>query len=67
MIALLPLRTADCGTVYSMISSAACKHDPRYVDAERLGGLQIEHELELLLLSHRKISGIFALKDMIDI
>ena len=36
-------------------------------DAERLDGLQIDHQLELVGLLHRQISRLFALEDAIDV
>src|SRR5437870_7444047 len=35
-------------------------------NAERLGGLEVDHELELGRLFHRKLAGLRALEDLVD-
>src|SRR5262245_56346250 len=39
----------------------------RHFDAEHLGGLEIDHQFELGRNLHRKVTGLFTLKDAIDI
>src|SRR5712691_4191832 len=39
----------------------------RYVEAERLGGLEIDHQLVLGRRLHRQVSGLLALEDAIDV
>src|SRR5262249_51329530 len=39
----------------------------RYFEAQRLGGLEIDHQLELGRLHHRQIAWLFALQDPTDI
>jgi hypothetical protein len=45
----------------------ACQQRRRHVDAERLGGLHIDDQLVLGRRLHRKIGGLFALEDAIDV
>src|SRR5262245_16626859 len=39
----------------------------RHVEAERLGGLQVEHELKLGRLLHRKVGGVGAFEDAVHV
>src|SRR5215475_538505 len=39
----------------------------RYFEAQRLGGLEIDHQLELCRLHHRQFARLFALQDPTDI
>jgi hypothetical protein len=39
----------------------------RHVDAERLGGLQVDDELVLCRRLHRQVSGLLALEDAVDV
>src|SRR5215813_14217670 len=45
----------------------AGEHRGRQVEAERLGGLQVDHELVLGRRLHRQIGGLLALEDAINI
>ena len=50
-----------------MTSSARASSDVRHVEAERLGGLEIDHEFVLGRCLHRKVCGLLALEDAINI
>jgi hypothetical protein len=39
----------------------------RYVDAERLGGLEIDDEFELRCLFDRQVGGLHALEDLVQV
>ena len=39
----------------------------RHVEAERLGGLEVDHQLELGRLLHRQVGRLLALEDAIDV
>src|SRR5438093_93421 len=43
------------------------QHRPRDRQAERLGGLQVDHQLELRGLLDREIAGLGALEDLVHI
>jgi len=45
----------------------ASLENPRYVEAKRLRGLEIEHQLVLRRCLHRQVGGLLALQDAIDI
>src|SRR6266508_3353391 len=45
----------------------AGEHGRRHVEAERLGGLEVEHQLVLGRRLHRKVGWLLALEDAIDI
>jgi hypothetical protein len=50
-----------------MTSSARARIDLRDRQAERLGGLQVGHQLERRRLLYRQIGGLGALEDFADI
>src|SRR3981081_695721 len=45
----------------------ARKHRWWYVEAKRLGGLEVNHQLVLGRRLHRQIGGLLALEDAIDV
>src|SRR5437763_11808125 len=45
----------------------AGEHDRRHLEAERLGGLEVEHRLVFGRRLHRQVSRLLALEDAIDI
>ena len=45
----------------------AGEHRRGYVEAERLGGLEVDHELELRRPLHRQIGRLLAPEDAIDV
>ena len=58
---------ADISQVYSITSSARASSDGGTVEAERLGGLEIDHQLVLGRRLHRKVGRLLALEDAIDV
>ena len=46
---------------------SAGKERRRHCEAERLGRLEVDHQLEFGRALHRKIGGLLALKDTIDV
>ena len=53
--------------VYSITSSAMASSVGGTVEAERLGGLEIDDELELGRLHHRQVGRLLALENAADI
>ena len=53
--------------LYSITSSARCWSMQRHVEAERLGGLEIDHQLELDRGLDGKLARLRALEDAIGI
>ena len=49
---------------YSMTSVGAGQHRGRHGEAERLGGLEIDHQLEYRRLLDRQIGGLGAIEDL---
>jgi hypothetical protein len=49
--------------IHSITSSAR----PSNVEPERLGGLGVEHQLEFFRLLHRKVRGLLAPEDAVDV
>src|SRR5215467_4256615 len=45
----------------------ACEQLDRRIEAKRLGGLQIDHQLELCRKLDRQVTGLFALENAIDV
>src|SRR5512132_1572450 len=45
----------------------AGEHGRGDVEAERLGGLEVDHQLELGRVLYRQIAGLLALEDTIDV
>src|SRR6185437_9399425 len=45
----------------------AGEHDRRHIEAERLGGLEVEHRLVFGRRLHRQVGRLLALEDAIDI
>src|SRR5215468_4820530 len=43
------------------------QHRRRDREAERLGGLEVDHQLELRRLLDRKVSGLGTLEDLVDV
>src|SRR5437867_5093974 len=52
----------------SSLDHLVCAQQQRLRDREpeRLGGLEVDHELELGRLFHRKLAGLRALEDLVD-
>jgi hypothetical protein len=50
-----------------MISSAMASTAGGYAEAERLGGLEVDHEVERCWLHHRKFGGPFAFENSASI
>ena len=46
---------------------SACEQHPRHVKAKRLGGLEIEHELEPCRLLNWQVARMGALEDEVDV
>jgi len=42
------------------------QHRRQYREAKRLGGLEVDHKLELRRLLDRKLAGLGALEDLVD-
>ena len=61
---LMQCSKKDC---YSITSSAICWRCDRDVEAQRLGGLEVDDKLVLRRRLHRQVGGLFALKDAIDV
>ena len=53
--------------LHSITSSARASSDVGTVEAERLGGLEVDDQLELGRLLHRQVGWLLALEDTIDI
>ena len=52
---------------HSITSSARASTRRRHVEAERLGGLEVEHRLVLGRRLHRQVGRLLALEDAIDV
>ena len=52
---------------HSITSSARASSDRRHVEAERLGGLEVDHQLVLGRRLHRQVGRLLALEDAIDV
>ena len=61
--------TSESGhrATYSITSSARASSDGGTVEAERLGGLEIDHQLVLGRRLHRQVGWLLALEDAIDV
>jgi hypothetical protein len=58
-------RAARGGSLYHLVG--AREHGRRHVEAERLGGLEVDHQLVLGRRLHRKVGRLLALEDAIDV
>ena len=52
---------------HSITSSARASTDGGTVEPERLGGLEVDHQLVLGRRLHRQIGGLLALENAIDV
>ena len=52
---------------HSITSSARASSDRRHVEAERLRGLEVDHEFVLSRRLHREVGWLLAFKDTIDV
>ena len=52
---------------YSITSSARASNDRRHVEAERFGGLEVDHQLVLGRRLHRQVGRLLALEDAVDV
>ena len=52
---------------YSITSSVRASSDDRDVEAERLGGLEVDHQFVLDRRLHRQVGGLLAFEDAIDV
>ena len=52
---------------YSITSSACREQVVRHGEAERLGSLEVEHQLELGRRLNRQVGRLLALEDVIDV
>ena len=57
---------ADISRCYS-ITSLACAGADGHSKTKRLGGLEIDHQLELSRRLHRQVGRFFAFQDTIDV
>ena len=53
--------------LHSITSSARKQHRRGHVEAERLGGLEVDDELELGRLLHRQVGGLLALENAVGV
>ena len=60
-------RTSFAWRTHSITSSARASRDGGTVEAERLGGLEIDHQFVLGRRLHRQVGRLLALEDAIDI
>ena len=52
---------------YSITSSARASNGRRHVEAERLGGLEVDQQFVLCWRLHRQIGGLLTLEDAVNI
>ena len=45
----------------------ACEHSRGHIEAERFGGLEVQHGLVLGWRLHRQVGGLLALEDAVDV
>ena len=57
----------ELAPLHSITSSARASSDGGMVEAERLGGLEVDDQLELGRLHHRQVGGLFALENPADV
>ena len=53
--------------LHSITSSARASSGRRHVEAERLGGLEVDHRFVLGRRLHRQIGRLLALEDAVDV
>jgi hypothetical protein len=58
-------RISRCGSANHLVRLE--EHGRRNGEAERLGGLEVDHQLELRGLLHREVGGLGALEDLVHI
>ena len=52
---------------HSITSSARASSDRRHFEAERLGGLEVDHQFVLGRRLHRQVGRLLALEDAVDV
>ena len=57
----------ELAALHSITSSARASSGRRHVEAERLGGLEVDHQLVLGRRLHRQVGRLLALEDAIDV
>ena len=60
------MRRSKCAA-YSITSSARASSDRRHVEAERLGGLEVDHQFVLGWCLHWQVVGLLTLQDVVHV